>query len=124
MTNVAKARLFHALFIQEIPAFLTYALDTCTYIEQNAAEVKRDWGNQLFGVEYWLELAEQTANKIRSLRREMEKSSPVFAEQLFDGYTAVFPVHCLFLYIDNDDCKDERFKTAVQLFFGAYPSKA
>jgi len=119
MNNVQKARLLHALLLQEIPAFLRYTTELCLYIVNHPDEVKAGWTNQMFGLDFWIELSKDAHLKIEKYGRQLEKSSPVFADQLFDGYGAIFLVHCLHGYVQQGRHTDPRFKTAVELFFNA-----
>jgi len=116
LNNVQKARLLHALFYNEIPAFLTYTKNHCTYMRENPDEVRKVWVDQLFSVEFWFELAEETNRKIKQYGKQLEKSSAVFSDQLFDGYGALFLNHCLTTYAGKGNPTDPKFKTAVDLF--------
>ena len=116
LNNVQKARLIHALFYNEIPVFLTYTQKLCTYMSENPDEVRKVWVDQLFGVDFWFELAEETNRKIKQYGKQLEKSSAVFSDQLFDGYGALFLNHCLTIYAVKGNPTDPKFKTAVDLF--------
>lgn len=119
MNNVQKARLLHALLLQEIPVFLDFTLSQCLLIVQHPEQVSKDWVNPVLSFSLWTELSRDTHLKIEQYRRELEKSSRVFAEQLFDGYGALFLIHCLHGYVQQGRCEDPRFKTAVDLFFNS-----
>ncbi|MCR8560323.1 hypothetical protein KXD93_21905 [Mucilaginibacter sp. BJC16-A38] len=117
MNNVQKARLLHALLMHEIPAFLVYTQQLSTYMRENPDEVRRVWVNQLFGVDFWFQLADEADRKIKRYGRQLEKSSAVFSDQLFDGYSALYLNHCLTTYTEQGKHTDPKFKTAVELFF-------
>lgn len=117
LNNVQKARLIHALFPQEIPAFLAYTAELCRFMKDHPDEVRESWQTQLFGVDFWFGLAEDAARKIRQYGRQLERSSSLFADQLFDGYGAVYLHHCLNAYTGNGRHRDPKFKLAVDLFF-------
>ncbi|MCQ6958402.1 hypothetical protein [Mucilaginibacter aquariorum] len=117
LNNVQKARLLHALFLSEIPAFLTYTQQLCTCMRENPEEVRKVWVNQLFGVDFWFSLAEEANRKIKQYHKQLEKSSAVFSDQLFDGYGALFLNHCLTTYAEKGELSDPKFKTAVDLLF-------
>jgi hypothetical protein len=116
-TNVDKAKLIHALFIHEIPGFLKYTQTLSAYIKEHPEEVRQVWKNQLFGVDFWFQLSEDTDRKIKRYGSQLEKSSNVFAGQLFDGYGALYLHHCLTTYTEQGKHSDPKFKTAVDLFF-------
>ncbi|MFA6083448.1 hypothetical protein [Mucilaginibacter sp.] len=115
--NVEKAKLLHALFIHEIPGFLTHAQELSAFIKDHPDEVRKVWKNQLFGVDFWFQLSEQADRKIKQYGKQLEKSSALFSDQLFDGYGALYLHHCLTTYVDKGKYTDPKFKTAVDLFF-------
>jgi hypothetical protein len=117
MNNVQKARLLHALLLQEIPQFLNYTMEVCIYIANNTQAIAENWKDQLFGVDFWVELSKDTHFKIEQYGRELEHSSVVFAEQLFDGYGAIFMNHLLLQYTAAGRHTDPKFKQAVDLLF-------
>jgi hypothetical protein len=115
--NVEKAKFLHALFIPEIPDFLVYTQQLSAYIKENPDEVRKVWKNQLFGVDFWFQLSEEADRKIRKYGKQLEKNSNLFADQLFDGYGALYLHHCLTTYTEQGKHSDPKFKTAVDLFF-------
>jgi hypothetical protein len=80
-------------------------------------KVREHWKNQLFGADFWFQLSEEADRKIKKYGRQLERSSAVFADQLFDGYGALYLHHCLTTYVENGKPADPKFKTAVDLFF-------
>jgi hypothetical protein len=117
LNNVQKAKILHALLYHEIPAFLTHVKDLSQYIRENPEEVRKVWVNQLFGVDFWFELAADAERKLKKYGRQLERSSAVFADQLFDGYGAIYLNHCLTTYVEKAKFSDPKFKSAVDLFF-------
>jgi hypothetical protein len=116
LSNVQKARLLHALFYAEIPAFLKFVDTQCHIIADSKDEIIGNWKNQLISAHMWLGLAEETQRVIGKCGKGLHKSSAVFSDQLFAGYGAVFMSQQLFLYTENNPI-DPKFKTAVDLFF-------
>lgn len=117
MTNVQKARLLHALLLQEIPHFLNFTKDTCSYIAHHQDALAKSWQDQLFSPDLWIELSRDAHLRIEKYGRKLEQSSVVFAEQLFDGYGAIFMVHQLIRYAEHGKPQDPKFKEAVHLLF-------
>jgi hypothetical protein len=115
--NVQKAKLLHALFIHEIPGFLAYTQEMSAFIKAKPDEVRKVWKNLLFGVDLWFQLSEEADSKIKRYGKQLEKSSNLFADQLFDGYGALYLHHCLTTYTEQGKHSDPKFKTAVDLFF-------
>jgi hypothetical protein len=117
LTNVQKARLLHSLLIQEIPGFLGYLKELTETILTDRERITAEWKDQLFGVDFWFELAEQVKRVMAKYAKELNKSSSVFADQLFDGYTAIFTAHALTQYVALGRHTDPKFKPAVELLF-------
>ncbi|TSD66363.1 hypothetical protein FFF34_002880 [Inquilinus sp. KBS0705] len=117
LNNVQKARLLHALLLQEIPPFLEYTSEMCVYIVNHTEEVQAVWNNPLISFGLWVELSKDAHLKILKYGRNIERSSSLFADQLFDGYGACFLVHCLTTYVEQCKHTDPKFTTAVELFF-------
>ncbi|MEO6850893.1 MAG: hypothetical protein ABI166_09680 [Mucilaginibacter sp.] len=115
--NVQKAKLLHALFIHEMHGFLTYTQELSAFIKANPDEVRKVWKNQLFGIDFWFQLSEEADRNIKKYGKQLEKSSNLFADQLFDGYSALYLHHCLTTYTEQGKHSDPKFKIAVDLFF-------
>jgi len=117
LTNVPKARLLHSLLIQEIPDFLGYLKELTETVLSDKERIKAEWKDQMFGVDFWFELAEQVHRVLAKYPKDLCKSSGVFADQLFDGYTAIFTAHALTQYVALCRHTDPKFKQAVELLF-------
>ena len=72
----------------------------------------------MFGVEMWFELARETQKVMTKYSKDLRRSAPVFADQLFGGFMALFTVHALLQYTAQGKQADPKFKAAVELFFG------
>lgn len=117
LNNVQKARLLHSLLANEIPEFLGYLNELTETVLNNKEQVIAEWKDQLFGVDFWFELAEQVQRVMAKYPKDLSKSANVFADQLFDGYTAIFTNHALTQYVANGRNTDPKFKSAVELLF-------
>lgn len=118
LNNVAKARLLHSLLIQEIPQFLGYLHELTETILNDRERITAEWKDQMFGVDFWFELAENVQRVMAKYQKDLYKSSNVFADQLFDGYTAIFTVYGLTQYVALEKHTEPKFKPAVELLFG------
>jgi hypothetical protein len=119
LNNVQKARLLHSLLINEIPGFLGYLNELTETVLNDKERLKAEWKEQLFSVEFWFGLAEEVQRVMAKYPKELYRSSAVFADQLFDGYTAIFTAHALMQYVVNSRNTDPKFKSAVELLFNA-----
>jgi len=117
LTNVQKARLLHNLLRQEIPGFLGYLHELTETVLTDKERITAEWKDQLFGVDFWFELAADIQRTMAKYPKDLYKSSGVFAGQLFDGYTAIFSAHALVQYTARGRNTDPKFKSAVELLF-------
>jgi hypothetical protein len=117
LTNVQKARLLHSLLINEIPEFLGYLNELTETVLNDKERITAGWKDQLFGVDFWFELAEEVQKVMAKYSKDLYKSTAVFADQLFGGYNAIFTAHALVQYVTNGRHTDPKFKPAVELLF-------
>jgi len=117
LTNVEKAKLLHQLFPAEIPAFLEFAEGMCSGIREDEQNQREKWDFGLFTFDFWLTLIGQAEKKIEQYGMKLHKSSGLFADQLFDGYLAMYMVHCLTVYTTARVHPNGRFTKAVDLLF-------
>lgn len=117
LNNVQKARLLHSLLTSEIPEFLGYLNELTETVLNDQERIAAEWKDQLFGVDFWFGLAEEVQRVMAKYPKDLSKSSAVFADQLFGGYTAIFSAHALTQYVANGRHTDPKFKPAVELLF-------
>lgn len=117
LVNVEKARLLHQLFPDEIPAFLQYMQGVCENIREQEPQQRRQWDNGLFSFDFWMSLVTGAEKKLMQYNGRLHKRSSLFADQLFDGYMAVYTVHCLTLYTQTKNHPNRKFTLAVDLLF-------
>ena len=115
LNNVQKARLLHALFINEIPGFLQFLNTQCEIIRDNADQIRTSWQDGMLSAELWFNLSAETLNAISKYGKGLKSSSAIFSEQLFYGFGAIFLIHQLHQYIATNTRADPKLKTAVQL---------
>lgn len=114
---VEKARLLHKLFPQEIPALLEYTNNMCLTIQEDKQLTRNQWENGLLTVEAWLSFVEEVRSKIDKYGKRLHTQSRLFADQLFDGYTALYMVHCMTLYTTTRKHSNHKFVLAINLLF-------
>lgn len=122
LNNVERAKLLHELFPGEIPAFLKYVRGMSMTVAEEQGRIAATWNNGLITFDFWLSLAQQAEQKIIRYGAKLEKNSRLFADQLFDGYSALYLSHCLHEYTKGRKHTNEKFELAVELLFG-YPKK-
>ncbi|MBS1532552.1 MAG: hypothetical protein JSU01_19770 [Bacteroidetes bacterium] len=117
LNNVAKAKLLHELFPQEIPAFIQFVENMCLTIQEEADRQRTQWNNGLFTFDFWLSLVAEAQRKIQRYQAKLPHNASLFADQLFDGYLSVFLIHCLTLYTTVQQHPNRQFVLAVELLF-------
>lgn len=119
LINVEKAKLLHELFPQEIPALLEYVNGMCLTIQEDEQLTRSQWENGLLTVEAWLSFVEEVRYKIEKYGKRMHEQSRLFADQLFDGYVAIYMVHCMTLYTTIRQHPNHKFSLAIDLLFNS-----
>jgi len=117
LNNVEKAKLLHSLFPDEIPGIIQFTNNMCATIKENETQQREHWKNGLFGFDFWLSLLRSVETNIGKYGNKLEKSSGLFADQLFDGYNAMFTVHCLLVYTTQSKLPNTKLAKAVDLLF-------
>src|ERR1700709_1047590 len=116
LMNVDKAKVMFDLFRNEIPEFLEYTQTIADKVIQDKEELTANWTNPFLSYHQWLRLAEQVNSTIKKYGKSLAKSGNLFADQLFDGYLAIFSNHCLEQYGINK-AHSPKFKLAINLFY-------
>lgn len=117
LINVEKARLLHELFPQEIPALLTYTYNMCLTLLEDEKSLRTQWNNGFLTVDAWLSFVRAAKDKIDKYGNRLQTQSDLFADHLFEGFTAMYMVHCLTLYTTVQRHRNHKFVLAVDLLF-------
>ncbi|QKJ28224.1 hypothetical protein HQ865_00090 [Mucilaginibacter mali] len=117
MNNVAKARLLHNLLREEIPEFLGYLNELTETVLNDQERVRTEWNNGMMPVDMWFELAGRIQAVMAKYPKDLYRSPKVFADQLFDGFLAIFTRQALSNYTRLEKQTDPKFKPAVELLF-------
>jgi hypothetical protein len=116
LMNVDKAKVMFDLFRDEIPEFLEYAQSVANKVVSDKEQLLANWSNPFLSYGQWLQLAERVKGVIEHYGKSLSKSGNLFADQLFDGYLAIFSNHCLEQYSINK-AHSPKFKRAISLFY-------
>jgi hypothetical protein len=117
MNNIAKARLLHNLLREEIPEFLGYLNELTETVLNDQERIRAEWNNGMMPVDMWFELAGRIQAVMAKYPKDLYRSPNVFADQLFDGFLAIFTRQALSNYTRLDKQTDPKFKPAVELLF-------
>ncbi len=119
LTNVEKAKILYGLFPNEIPAFLDFVQAMCTTIQEEQELQRIKWDNGIFSFNFWLSLVIDAERRMKQYGKRLYSNNRLFAEQLFDGYLAMYMVHCLTVYTTIKIHPNPKFTKAIDLFFNA-----
>ena len=117
MNNIAKARLLHNLLREESPEFLGYLNELTETVLNDQERIRAEWNNGMMPVDMWFELAGRIQAVMAKYPKDLYRSPNVFADQLFDGFLAIFTRQALSNYTRLDKQTDPKFKPAVELLF-------
>lgn len=117
LNNVQRAKLLFELLPADIPAFVDFTKSLAQRVKENPDALREKWQTPLLNIEMWVRLARAVHEAIEKYGIKLSKSGRLFSDQLFDGYTALFSVHCLQQFVEHAELKEPRFKTAVALLF-------
>lgn len=115
--NVERAKILFALFPEEIPAFLEFMKAVTDNLVRDPDQLKENWSNPFFDHRYWVELAIEAQRILDQYGHRLARRGRLFADQLFDGYRALYTAHCLQQYCIHAQPQDARFMQAVLVFF-------
>lgn len=117
LNNVERAKLLFDLLPADIPAFIDFTKSLSERVKENPGALREKWQTPLLNVDMWVKLAYAVHDAIEKYGSKLSRSGRLFSDQLFDGYLALFSVHCLQQFVQHTELKEHRFKTAVELFF-------
>lgn len=117
LNNVERAKILFELFPREIPAFLEFQKAITDNLVRDPDQLKDKWENLFFQFDFWMRLVSDTQVILNKYGHKLGKSSRLFADQLFDGYNALYSAHSLHQYIQHGEPEDARFIHAVEVFF-------
>lgn len=117
LNNVQRAKLLFDLFSTETVAFLAFTQTTTEMLKRDKDLLAQHWEMPFLSVAQWVELAHEVGVILERYKTKLPRSTRLLADQLFDGYTALFTVHCLQQFCATQPLTDPRFKTAVALLF-------
>lgn len=117
LNNVQRAKLLFDLLPADIPAYIDFTKSLAERVKENPGALREKWQAPLLNVDMWVRLAQAVHDVIEKYGTKLSKSGRLFSDHLFDGYTALFSVHCLQQFVQHVELKEPRFKGAVTLLF-------
>lgn len=115
LNNVEKGRLLAGWFPDLLPELVETIKGAHEYLTAHEAEVREQWDNGFFNVEFWLRLSSDVGRCITRHGKKLGTRPRLFAEELFDGYNALFTIDCIDKY--KFAVHNVKFVQAVRLLF-------
>lgn len=122
MNNVDKGKLLASLFPEQLNGILDSLTAGYAFLTANEETLRSTWDNELLNFDFWYVQAAEVANTVKRHSRALTKSSSLFADQLFDGYNAIFTIDCIVKQAAALPPlpENKRYGLAVQLLFNHY----
>ncbi len=100
MNNVERGYLLANLFPDELTGIMD-AIEGIHYnLVENKDTITKEWDNGTITVDFWYSLAHEVYSNVTRQRKQLLKSRR-FADQLFDGYNALFTIECISKYAEE-----------------------
>lgn len=116
LTNTDKAKLLFDLFPEELHLFLEHLNKVCFDIEERKEVHLKEWNNGFIQFHFWLALSNETLGILKRHKFNMQKSSTIFANQLFFTNTYMFVNDRIIKYAEHTS-ENNRLKIAVNLLY-------
>ncbi len=120
MNNVERAYLLAGLFPEELPGIITDIRQRVAYLKDHENDIRKTWDNGMITIDFWYDLAKGVLQVMEKYESKLLESQRRFADQLFDGYNALFTIDCIVKYADTGN-GSLRFQLAVKMLFEYHP---
>lgn len=117
MNNIEKGKFLADLFPEELPNIILFIQQEIAHFSINEADIKRHWTASLVTDGFWLQLVRNIEKAITQSGDRLHRNHRWFADQLFDGYNALFTIYCLVEYSITDEC-NHKLRQGIHLLFG------
>jgi len=117
MDNTEKGKLLGGLFPDALNGAVGYIAAQYRYLSDNQDSIRQNWEQGSVAFAYWYRIAANIASTFEKHGDALCKSSSLFAEQLFDGYNALFTIDCLREYTAPQDFANPKFAQMVDVLF-------
>lgn len=117
MNNVEKGKFLADLFPEELPNITQFIQQEIAHFSKNEADIRRHWTGNLVTHGFWFQLVQNIESAIKQCGNRLHRNHRWFADQLFDGYNALFTIYCLVEYTSKNEC-NHKLRQAIHLLFG------
>jgi hypothetical protein len=120
MNNVERAYLLAKLFPDDLKVLTLFIGSEIERFRIKEEYFRSIWADQtIITVDFWYSLINNTERVITINKTRLYRNPKTFAQQLFDGYNAIFAINSLIEYTETAEC-NPKLKEAVYLFFGVH----
>ncbi len=117
MNNVEKGKFLADLLPEELPEITHFMEQETQRFLNDKQKIRSNWTGTLVTSDFWYSLVRNVESKLKKYGSRLHKNHRWFADQLFDGYDALFTIYCLVEYANRQEC-DHKLKQAIHLLFG------
>lgn len=117
MDNVDRGRLLADLLPLELPKIIQYIETEAQQMSEHEQFIRTHWAGGLCTADFWFSLVQNVDRKIKKCGSRLHTKHRWFADQLFDGYDALFTLYCLQEFATKTECS-EQLTQAIHLIFG------
>lgn len=104
MNNVEKGKMLADLLPEELPNITLFISKEIERFLKNEDHNKSIWKGTLITANFWYSLVRNVEKTIKQCGSKLHKNHRWFADQLFNGYNALFTIHCLIEYASTAEC--------------------
>lgn len=117
MDNLERAYLLARLFPDELQVMTQFIKKEAELFNRNREQVFNEWTEKNIDANRWYDFINNFERRYDKNGARLYRNKRTFRDQLFDGYDALFTIHCLIVYADSTFC-NLKIKQAIHLFFG------
>lgn len=117
MNNLDRAYLLANLFPDELRELTEFIKKEADLFQIKRELVYAQWNEGIIAVGFWYRLIANFELAYCKNGTRLYKNKRTFRDQLFDGYDALFTIHALIRYTEQDECCTE-LRYAIYLLFG------
>lgn len=117
MNNVEKGKFLADLFPEELPNITRFIEQEIEHFMKNEENIKNHWTAKLVTDAFWFQLVLDVQKAIKQCGNRLHRNHRWFADQLFDGYNALFTIYCLVEYSAKPFC-NHKLRQGIHLLFG------
>jgi len=117
MTNTERGYMLAQLFPEELKTLTEFIKKEVDLFNQNKELVYTEWNVGVYDPEFWYSRIANVERKFSWNGTRLYRNKRVFSVQLFDGYDALFTIHALARFTEQEECSNE-LRYAFYMLFG------